>query len=255
MASGSLTCPNCQMVLQTARAMPPGARMKCPKCQTVFATPGAPEPPAAAPEPPPLPTPQPPNPYAASPDPVSTAPAAAAPSADPYAIPPAAEGPITGSPPPRPLPGGFDAPRRRGPAADPDYPPPARRGVPMWVWLVVAAGVCLLLGFCICVGVAASLWYTVPTRPPGGPAVTQTNFAGVQYNMSEAEVEELLGPPKAKLKPSDFPLDGPKPPPAGSQKLYRWEDGEDFLEILFVKGKVWGRRLREGGRLRTYEGS
>src|SRR5262245_41607911 len=41
MQATKLTCPDCNATLQTAKPIPPGAKIKCPKCGSSFAVPAA----------------------------------------------------------------------------------------------------------------------------------------------------------------------------------------------------------------------
>ncbi len=133
---------------------------------------------------------------------------------------------------------------------DQDETPAARKGVPVWVWLLLGGG--LLFGLLLVVGVVATLFATGVLG--GGPKLTAENVQRIRGGMTEAEVIAILGrPTEAKDgAPAEFGggtkefsqniggVDvkfqfGPTTP---GVRTLTWRKGKDFITVIFVKGKV-----------------
>ena len=81
-----------------------------------------------------------------------------------------------------------------------------------------------------------------PFAPPGGagapaaPALSEALYNRVQFNMSEAEVAAVLGPPTMKL--------GPQLMPGGRQSAdtWQWTAGAASVKVHFRDGRVVGKQ-------------
>jgi hypothetical protein len=127
--------------------------------------------------------------------------------------------------------------------------PAARKGVPVWVWLLLGGG--LLFGLLLVGGVVGILF---ATGVIGGPKLTAENVQRIRGDMTEAEVIAVLGRP-TEVKdgvPKEFGgatqecsqniggVDvkfrfGPLAP---GVRTLTWRKGKDFITVVFRNGKV-----------------
>lgn len=178
----TVTCPNCNVTLKPKTPVPAGTRIKCPKCQTVFAVPGDA---AAAPPPRPAPAPAP----ISAPEPAEEDDAGLAAMDD-------------------------DAAAPRGAASR-----PAKKGVPLWVWLVSGGGLVVLLTCCGC-GIGG-YYFVNSVVKAGSGSVTLLNYAQIQKGMSEAQVQGMLGKPATEMT-------------LGGSKVVTWQDGQNTITVTFT---------------------
>jgi hypothetical protein len=140
--------------------------------------------------------------------------------------------------------------RRAAAARGGDEPQAARKGVPVWVWLLLGGG--LLFGMLLVVGVVVTLFATGVIG--GGPKLTAANVQRIRGGMAEAEVVAILGRPTETKDglPAEFAA-GTKEfsqniggvdvkfqfgPTVPGVRTLTWRKGKDFITVIFVKGKV-----------------
>jgi hypothetical protein len=127
--------------------------------------------------------------------------------------------------------------------------PAPRKGVPVWVWLLLGGG--LLFGMLLVVGVVVTLF---ATGVFGGPKLTAENVQRIRGGMTEAEVVAILGRP-TEVKdgaPAEFGGGAQEfsqniggvdvkfkfGPMAPAVRTLTWRKGKEFITIVFQNGKV-----------------
>jgi hypothetical protein len=197
MPLSSLTCPNCNATLKSKTPVPEGARLKCPKCAAMFTaqgnggappSTGAPKPAAAAPKPKPAP--------AAKEEPLEIT----------EAIDDEADGADEVEAPRKP--------KRKN----------KKKGVPVWVWPAVGGGVFVL---CCCpVGLGGGYFAMYGLPNVGGINVNQAHLDLIKKDITEAQVEQIMGG-----KPTGI---GPM---VANYRGDEWRSGKDFIVVGFENGK------------------
>ena len=137
---------------------------------------------------------------------------------------------------------------------DDDGPPRRRRqrgakasgikGIPLWVWLT-GGGVLavVVLGGLVVAGV---LLFSIL----GGPAITQENYDKIKVGALEQEVTAVLGQPNSS--PEELAkMQGMAAPPMtlGNAKVLIWKKGDDFIYVVLLQGKVFGKSAKIGTTL------
>ena len=71
-----------------------------------------------------------------------------------------------------------------------------------------------------------------------GSKISEANYYKVQYGMSEADVDELLGPPQVETAEGPTTASATRP---AERKIKTWTRGGLTMSVVFEDGKVVGR--------------
>jgi ribosomal protein S27E len=134
-----------------------------------------------------------------------------------------------------------EQPRRRGRRRK------AKRGVPLWVWLLIGGGG---LAFLALAGVVVALLVLPGSSFSLTSRVSFENYEKLEIGMTEAELEQILGTPTERIddyadyveKHSGLP-GGMKLSPLerqlfGGLRVLRWEKGDDYIEAVLHNGQA-----------------
>ncbi|HVS37158.1 MAG TPA: hypothetical protein VMS17_16470 [Gemmataceae bacterium] len=116
---------------------------------------------------------------------------------------------------------------------------PARKGIPLWVWLT-GGGVAAVLLLGVCAGGAWLGWSMFFGNP-----VSVDNYNKIKLGSTEEEVTAIMGRPTQTVSVDDTlknnPLLRQQSMPSGKlpdMKTLVWKKADDFISVNFMKGKA-----------------